>query len=346
MKEMKKINLAIVGATGLVGRKMLQLLEERNFPINELKLFASAKTAGTEINFKNKIHKVEELTENSFKNLDIALFSAGSFVSENFAPIAVKNNCIVIDNGSFWRMNEKVPLIVPEINFSNLLKHNGLIANPNCSTIQLVLALDAISKVAKLKRVVASTYQAISGAGQKGIDKFHYEMNEFLNENKAKIESNETKIFNNIMFHSPMNESGNTAEEAKMESETKKILNAKKLQISVNCVRIPVVNSHSIFANIEFENSFLMQELEESLQNSDGIIYVKNQNENYPTPLLANGKDEVFVGRLRRDKSVENAVNMWIVADNLRKGAATNAVQIAEFIAKNDLYNYQKVEFK
>jgi len=327
---MSKIyNIAVVGASGLVGRTMINVLEERNCPINELKLFASAKSVGKEIIFKNKTHQIQELTKESFKNVDIALFSAGATVSKEFATVAVDSGCIVIDNGSYWRLNKDVPLVVPEVNANALLKHNGLIANPNCSTIQLVLPLFVINQTYKIKRVVASTYQAISGAGQKGLDKYHSEMQGIPNNDKH-------QIFNNIMFHSPVNNNGMTIEEEKMLNETRKILDIPTFNIVVTCVRIPVENSHCISINIEFESSFDIKNIEKILSNTKGIVYIPNVGDDYPTPQMSNGNDDIFVGRLRNDESVENGINLWIVADNLRKGAATNAIQIAEYIIKNN----------
>lgn len=330
---MSKIcNVAVVGASGLVGRTILNVLAERNFPVNELKLLASAKSAGKEMIFKNKTYQIQELTKDSFKGIDIALFSAGATVSKEFVPAAVDAGCIVIDNGSYWRLNKDVPLVVPEVNANVLANHNGLIANPNCSTIQFVVPLFAINQVYKIKRVIASTYQAISGAGQKGLDKFHNEMQGIPNNDKY-------SIFNNIMFHSPVNAAGMTIEEEKMLNETRKILNIPTFKLAVTCVRIPVKNSHCIAVNIEFEDSFDINEIEKILSNTKGIVYIPSIGDDYPTPQMSNGRDEVFVGRLRRDESVANGINLWIVADNLRKGAATNAVQIAEYILQNDLYS-------
>ena len=345
MQISKKCNVAIVGATGLVGRTMLKVLIERNFPINEIKLLASARSAGNTILFKNQNLTVEPLNENSFENVDIALFSAGAYVSENFAPIAVKSGCIVIDNGSFWRMKPEIPLVVPEVNAYELHNHKGLIANPNCSTIQLVVPLHFISKINPLKRVVISTYQATSGAGQKGLDKYHSEMQGIPNDDKY-------KIFNSVIFHSAFNENGNTIEEEKMINETRKILNIPLLPISATCVRIPIENSHSISANVELANSCDFDAIKNVMLNSKGIIFVdsdskfdvaktadskNNADYDYPFPLMSNDKDEVFVGRLRKDHSAENAISLWVVADNLRKGAATNAVQIAEYILEKKL---------
>ena len=364
----KKNNIAIVGATGLVGKTMLKIIEERNFPFNEIKLFASKKSVGTQIPFKNNFLTVEELYENPFENIEIALFSAGSFVSEKFAPIAKKSGCTVIDNSSFWRMKSEVPLVVPEVNSEKLQTHNGIIANPNCSTIQLVVPLHFISQKYKIKRLNISTYQAISGAGQEMLEQYYSEMKKTVSacqnnpviasdsvaisfnlpeiatplaRNDSKIcttRNDANKILNNIMFHSDFNENGNTVEEEKMINETRKILDFPLLPISVTCVRIPVENSHCMSVNIEFEDFCNLEEIKNILSNSAGIIFVdeKTSNKcNSPTPLLCNGRDEVFVGRLRKEIGSENIISMWICADNLRKGAATNAVQIAENLLKN-----------
>ena len=362
----KKCNLAIVGATGLVGKTMLKILEERNFPINKIKLLASQKSAGNKIKFKNNFLTVEELNENSFEYIDIALFSAGSFVSEKFAPIATNAGCIVIDNGSFWRMKENIPLVVPEVNAHELHKHQGLIANPNCSTIQLVVPLHFISKINKPKHLIISTYQAISGAGQKKLEQFYSEIKNFKSAINSEIctdvcsdisstvdDNFQNKIVNSIMFHSDFNECGNTIEEEKMINETRKILDLPSLSISATCVRIPVENSHCISANIEFSDACNFDGIKNILSNSEGIIFVdsdnsftknyftKNSNSanicNYPIPLMCNNRNEIFVGRLRKNTDSENAISLWIAADNLRKGAATNAIQIAEYILARNL---------
>ncbi len=328
---MKKYNIAIVGATGLVGRTMLQVLEERNFPINNLTLLASVRSAGKNVTFKNSNIKIEVLNEKSFNNIDMALFSAGSDISKKFAPIAVKSGCVVIDNSSCWRMDNNVPLVVPEVNPEAAKKHNGIIANPNCSTIQLVVPLFALDRQFKINRLIISTYQAISGAGQKGVDKLHDEM-------QGKTTADKHKIWNNIMFHSPALENGFTIEEMKIINESRKILSMPSLDIAVTCVRVPVENSHSISVYTELEHQFSLPEIKHCLELQNGIVLVDDiQNEEYPTPQQSNGKDEVFVGRIRRDITHENGLYFWVVADNLRKGAATNAVQIAEFLVENQL---------
>jgi len=325
----KTYNIAIVGATGLVGRKMLQVLDEHNFPINEIKLFASKKSAGTKIIFKNQELIVEELNPKSFKNIDIALFSAGSDISKEYAPIAVESKCIVIDNSSAWRMDKNVPLVVPEVNSKALYNHNYIIANPNCSTIQLVVALNPLHQKFNIKRVVCSTYQSVSGAGQKGIDKLKAEL-------KDEIYDNKIKFAYNTVFH-PFAENGFTIEENKMINELHKILD-DKIQIAVTCVRVPTLGGHAESINIEFEKEFQIEDIKYILSNSEGIVLMDNFKENvYPYPEIVNDSDFVYVGRIRKDTTVKNGLYMWVVADNLRKGAATNAVQIAEKMIELDL---------
>lgn len=323
----KKYNVAVVGATGLVGRTMVKVLEEKKIPINNLSLFASKRSIGKKIQYLSNEIQVQELTKDSFKNIDIALFSAGTDVSKEFAPKAVDSNCIVIDNSSYWRMNKNVPLIVPEVNSNVINSHKGIIANPNCSTIQLVIPLYALQKHFNLKRVVISTYQAISGAGQKGINLFQQESSNKNNTNN--------KIYNNIAFHDVVGDSDFTSEEIKMLNETRKILSLPDLKMAVTCVRLPIENSHSISANIELGQKVSIEQIRNIMKNQNGIILLDDiKNKIYPQPQLSNGHDEVFVGRIRIDDSVENGIYLWITADNLRKGAASNAVQIAQLLIK------------
>ncbi len=318
---MKNTKLGIVGATGLVGRTMLQVVLERKLNVASIKLFASAKSEGLNVNCHNTNLVVSKLDENSFNDLDIVLFAGGGYVSKNYVPIAVQNNCVCIDNGSYWRMAENVPLVVPEVNPADINKHKGIIANPNCSTIQLVVVLNALLKLGNIKRTIVSTYQSASGGGQKMLDKYHSEMAGLDNDDKY-------KLFNSIMFHSDFNEDGNTIEEEKMLNETKKILGKNDFNMSVNCVRLPIENSHCEFVDVEFEDNFSIEQVKEVVSKQAGVVLIDGND--YPTPQISNGKDEVFVGRIRKDKSCPNSYNMWLVADNLRKGAATNAVQIAE----------------
>ncbi|HOQ17299.1 MAG TPA: aspartate-semialdehyde dehydrogenase [Defluviitaleaceae bacterium] len=329
---MKKINLAIVGATGMVGRTFIKVLEEKDLPIENLYLFASSRSAGKTITFKGKEYVVEELTENSFdRGIDIALFSAGGSASLKFAPIAASKGCVVVDNSSAWRMNPDVPLVVPEVNPEDVKLHKGIIANPNCSTIQAVVALKPLDEYYNIKRIIYSTYQAVSGAGMGGWQ----DLEEGIKGNPPKKFPH--PIFNNCLPHIDVfTENGYTKEEIKMIEETRKILHRQDLKITATTVRVPVFNSHSESINVEFEKPFDLEELKEVLRKAPGVI-VQDDPENNVYPLAANatGHDEVFVGRIRRDESVENGVNLWVVADNIRKGAASNAVQIAEILIKD-----------
>jgi aspartate-semialdehyde dehydrogenase len=334
MNKMKdKLNIAVVGATGLVGKTVIKILDEIDFPVNRLTLFASERSAG-EKNFNNNTYKVESLNDNSFRDTDIAIFSAGAYVSENYAPIAVGSGCVVVDNGSFWRMNPEVPLVVPEVNAEDIYDHKGIIANPNCSTIQLVMALKPIHDRFGLKRVVVSTYQSVSGAGQKGI-------NQLLNELEGKKTEEkicEQPLAYNTVFHPFAGENGHTVEEIKMMQEPAKILHYPELKIAVTCVRIPIIGGHGESVNIETERPFSLNDLNEVLKDFPGIRLTEDPiSEDYPTPRIAKKTDAVYVGRIRRDTTVENGAYLWIVADNIRKGAATNAVQIAKLLYEKDL---------
>ena len=326
---MKKLNVAVVGATGKVGSTFVQVLQERNFPINNIYFFASAKSAGKKIDFAGKEYIVEELTENSFddKQIDVALFSAGGETSKKYAPIAAQKGIRVIDNSSQWRMHEDVALIVPEVNFDDIKKYNSnIIANPNCSTIQSVLPLKVLDEKFKIKRIVYSTYQAVSGSGYKGVRDLEEGM-------KGNTPTNYPHpIYNNCLPHiDDFLENGYTKEEEKMINETRKILNKPDLKVTATTVRVPVFNSHSVSINIEFENKFEMQDIYSALREVENLVIVDDvKNNNYPMPINATGTDEVYIGRIRRDFSVENGINLWDVADNIRKGAASNAIQIAE----------------
>jgi len=331
---MKKVNVAVVGATGMVGNTFLKVLEERNFPIDKFYVFASSKSAGSEIEFNGKKYVVEELTEQSFdRDIDIALFSAGGDISTKYAPIASSKGVIVVDNSSSWRMDPNVPLVVPEVNPSDVEWNKGIIANPNCSTIQAVVALKPLHEKYKIKRIVYSTYQAVSGSGVKGVS----DLEEGLKGNPHKFYAH--PIANNCLPHIDVfMENGYTKEEIKMIEETRKIIGDQSLKITATTVRVPVFNSHSESINVEFYNDFDIQELRELLKNSPGIIIQDDVANNvYPLAVDATGKDEVFVGRIRRDDSVDFGMNMWVVSDNIRKGAATNAVQIAELLLKKQL---------
>lgn len=327
---MKNPNVAIVGATGMVGRTFLKVLEERNFPFNNLYLMASAKSAGEVVNFKGKDYIVEELTEKSFdKDIDIALFSAGGSTSLTYAPIAASHGVIVIDNSSAWRMDDSVPLVVPEVNPYDIKWNKGIIANPNCSTIQAVVALKPLHDKFKIKRIIYSTYQAVSGSGVKGVK----DLEEGLKGNDL-MSAYPHPIAGNCLPHIDVfTDNGYTKEEMKMINETKKILGDDSLKITATTVRVPVKDSHSESINVEFEKPFEMEDIVYILSNAPGIIIQDDpQNNIYPLARNVAGADEVYVGRLRRDYSADHALNMWVVADNIRKGAATNAVQIAELL--------------
>ncbi len=324
---MKKYNVAVMGATGLVGGTILNLLEERNFPIENLYLFSSKKSAGQEIDFGGNSYKVEELTEESLnKDIDIALFAAGGATSKKFAPLAAARGIKVVDNSSAFRMEEDVPLVVPEINPDKVLEGNGIIANPNCSTIQSVLPLKPLEDAFGIKRVVYSSYQSVSGSGMGGLKDLE----------EGNVEFYPYQIQNNLLPHiDDFLENGYTKEEMKMIDETKKILGNYNIKVTATTVRVPVKFAHSVSINVELERPFEMEEIFEALKNYPGIVLEDDvENKVYPMPINAEGKDEVFVGRIRRDFTVENGINFFSVADNIRKGAATNAVQIAELLSE------------
>ncbi len=325
---MKKYNVAVVGATGMVGRTFLKVLEEIKLPVENYYLMASARSAGSKVEFMGKEYVIEELTENSFdKDIDIALFSAGGSTSEKFAPIAASKGVIVIDNSSAWRMDPEVPLVVPEVNPEEILNtKKGIIANPNCSTIQAMVALKPLHDKYNIKRIIYSTYQAVSGAGMGGWSDL---------ENGLKGEAPKKfphPIANNCIPHIDVFlPNGYTKEEMKMVDETKKILGDNSLKITATTVRVPVFNGHSESINLEFEKQFDLDELKEVLKNAPGIVVQDDVANNvYPLAINATGTNETYVGRIRRDESVESGVNLWVVADNIRKGAAANAVQIAQ----------------
>lgn len=327
---MKQYRIAIVGATGMVGHKFLQVFQERKLPVEQYFLFASAKSAGQRIDFFDKPHIVEELTETCFegKNIDIAVFSAGGSISEKFAPIAAKYGIVVIDNSSAWRMDPDVPLVVPEVNPGDIkdYKKKGIIANPNCSTIQAMVALKPLDDAYGIKRVVYSTYQAVSGAGVAGFS----DLEDGLKGEAPKKFPH--PIAGNILPHIDVFlENGYTKEEEKMIKETQKILGKPNMRVTATTVRVPVFHGHSESINVEFEKPIDMKDVRNRLENAPGIIVQDDvQNNVYPLARNAEDKDEVFVGRIRRDESVDSGINMWVVADNIRKGAATNTIQIAQ----------------
>ena len=330
---MKNYKLAIVGATGVIGRCILKVLEEKNLPISKYVLFASSKSAGKQISFMKENYTIQELTEDSFcEGFDFAIFSAGASVAKKFAPIAVKNGCVVIDNSSAFRMDCDVPLIVPEVNSEDIKANKGIIANPNCSTIQAVVALKPLDDKYNIKRIVYSTYQAVSGAGSKGILDLENGINAFSTNEDYSLNKFPHPIFNNCLPHIDVFlDNGYTKEEEKMINETRKILKNPDLNVTATTVRVPVFNSHSESINVEFEKEFDLNDLINTLKNSPGIIVQNDSKSNiYPMAINSTNNNEVFVGRIRRDFSISSGVNLWVVADNIRKGAATNAIQILE----------------
>lgn len=341
---MKKYNVAILGATGAVGAEFLRLMEERDFPVAELRLLASVRSSGKEIQYKGQTYIVQEATEHSFDGIDIALFAGGS-VSKTFAPAAVKAGAVVIDNSSTFRMNPDVPLVVPEINPQDILKHKGIIANPNCSTIIMVMALKPLYDLARIKRVVVSTYQAVSGAGKEGID-------ELTDETKAYAEGREMVphilpsaslarhypiAFNLIPQIDVFLDNLYSKEEMKMVNETQKIFGDPEMRITATTVRVPVYRSHSESVNVEFEKNLELEEMRQALAAFPGVQLLDDpEKQIYPMPLYASGTDDCYVGRLRRDFSNPNTFNFWVVGDQIRKGAALNTLQIAETMIRNE----------
>jgi aspartate-semialdehyde dehydrogenase len=328
------MKVAVVGATGLVGTKMMEVLTERNFPVTELIAVASERSVGKEVMFKGKAYKVVGMDDAIAAKPAIALFSAGGSTSLEWAPKFAAAGIKVIDNSSAWRMDTNTPLVVPEVNAHVLNGNTRIIANPNCSTIQMVVALQPLHKKYRIKRVVVSTYQSVTGTGKKAVDQLFNERSGREGEMayKYRIDLNAIPQIDVFM------ENGYTKEEMKMVNETKKIMGDDSIRVTATTVRIPVMGGHSESVNVEFENDFEISELKEILRSSPGIVLQDDISKQlYPMPLTAHEKDEVFVGRIRRDETQPNTVNMWIVSDNLRKGAATNAVQIAEYLVKNKL---------
>ncbi|MGC9110196.1 MAG: aspartate-semialdehyde dehydrogenase [Caldimicrobium sp.] len=340
---MKEYTVAVVGATGAVGRMMINVLEERNFPVKELRLFASPKSKGVKIPFRGEEIEVEVLEETkSFKGIDIALFSAGAQRSLEYAPKFVSDGAVVIDNSSAWRMDPEVPLVVPEVNPQAIsqYKNKGIIANPNCSTIQMVVALKPIHEVAKIRRIVVSTYQSVSGAGQKAIDELIAQIKAWCSGEPLPPAKHlpQTIAFNCIPHIDVFLPNRYTKEEMKMVEETKKIMEDPSIRVTATTVRVPVFYGHAESVNVETEKKLSVEEVIEILKKAPGVIVLDDpQQKLYPLQIEVAGRDEVFVGRIREDFSVENGLNLWIVADNLRKGAATNAVQIAEVLIEKYL---------
>ena len=334
----EKYSIAVVGATGAVGNEMMKILEERKFPVGKIKLLASSRSAGSSAEFCNKDIKVEILDEDSFKEIDIGLFSAGGTVSEKFAPIAASSGCIVVDNTSAFRMDSQVPLVVPEVNPHAIAqyKNKGIIANPNCSTIQMVVALKPIYDLAGIKRIVVSTYQAVSGTGKKAIDELQNQSRDILSFKDVECNVYPHQIAFNCLPHiDAFLENAYTKEEMKMINETRKILEDNSIRITATTVRVPVFYGHSESVNIETEKKITADEVRKLLSQAPGVTVVDDPaSARYPMAIDSAGKDDTFVGRIREDESIEKGINMWIVADNLRKGAALNAVQIAEILVK------------
>jgi aspartate-semialdehyde dehydrogenase len=331
---MRLHDIAVVGASGLVGRKILQVIDERKFEAGKVVAIASDSSAGKEVNVNGKSHKLQKISPEIFKNLEFAFFSAGASVSNEWAPIAAQQGCIVIDNSSAFRMNDDVPLVVPEVNRKDIFKNKGIIANPNCSTIQLVVALKPLDDAFKIKRVVVSTYQSVSGAGHKGVIALENEITN-IDDLASKSPFPHKIAYNAIPQVDVFFDDGYTKEEHKMINETRKIMGKRDLAITTTCVRIPTIGGHGESVNIEFDKKATPAEVREALASFKGIKVVDNpETLAYPMPIDAEDKDEVFVGRIRTDNSVKNGINLWIVADNVRKGAATNAVQIAEEYVK------------
>ncbi len=330
----KGFKVAVAGATGAVGNLMVKVLEERAFPVSELKLLASARSVGKTLSFCGRDVPVEELTEDSFKGVQVALFSAGGSVSNKFAPIAAKSGAVVIDNSSAWRMDPSVPLVVPEVNPDAALSHSGIIANPNCSTIQMVVALKPIHDAVKIKRIVVTTFQAVSGTGKRAIEELRSQVSDITSGRDISRQIYPHQIAFNCFPHiGAFLENGFSEEEMKMVNETRKIFEDPNIQVCATTVRVPVIYGHSESVNIETAKPLSAQDARRLLGAAQGVKVIDDPSSGgYPVPLNAAGTDDTFVGRIRKDPSVENGLAMWVVADNIRKGAATNAVQIAEIL--------------
>lgn len=329
--------VAVAGATGAVGQEMIKILEERKFPVKELVLLASERSIGKRLPFLSEEIRVEQLTKDSFRGVDIALFSAGGDRSKEFAPSAVEDGAVVIDNSSAFRMEPEVPLVVPEVNPEEIWNHSGIIANPNCSTIQMVVVLKPIHDAAKIERVVVATYQSVSGTGQKAVEELDRQVRALLNFEEPECHVYPHQIAFNVLPHiDSFQESGYTKEEVKMINETKKIMGDDSIRITATTVRVPVFYSHSEAVNIETAYKLTADQCRDILSRAPGVMVIDDPSANaYPLAIDAAGQDLVFVGRIREDLSVDNGLDLWIVADNLRKGAALNAVQIAELLIQS-----------
>ena len=332
LKKKDQYVVAVVGATGAVGQEMVEVLEERKFPVKELRLFASERTAGDTLTFQDRSLTVKLLTQDAFNGVDIALFSAGEEVSREYAPVAVSAGAVVIDNSAEWRMKSDVPLVVPEVNPEAVFRHHGIIANPNCSTIQMVVALKPLHDAARIKRIVVSSYQSVSGTGKEAMDELMDQSRALLSFQEAAAHVYPFQIaFNLLPQIGSFDAQGNSSEEMKLVNETRKILEDDRIRISATTVRVPVFRAHSESVNIETERKLSANDARALLATAPGVmVFDDPQRQVYPMPLEVSGTDEVYVGRIREDASVESGLNLWIVADNLRKGAALNAIQIAE----------------
>jgi aspartate-semialdehyde dehydrogenase len=337
----KKFSIAVAGATGAVGNQMIRCLEEANFPVRSVKFLASSRSVGRSLRFKGDLVEVEELKEDSFKGIDIALFSAGGGTSQRFAPLAARDGCVVVDNSSAWRMDPEVPLVVPEVNPHAIAQYTqkGIIANPNCSTIQMVVVLHPIHKEYRIKRIVVSTYQAVSGTGKKAIDELFDQTRAMINFLDFETRVYPHRIAFNCLPHIDVFlDNGYTKEEMKMVNETRKIMEDDAIAVTATTVRVPVFFGHSESVNIETKDPVVADDVKALLQNAPGVRVMDEPGKNlYPLATDAAGQDLTLVGRIRQDESIANGINMWIVADNIRKGAATNAVQIAQALAKDYL---------
>jgi aspartate-semialdehyde dehydrogenase len=332
LDKKKKYVVAVVGATGAVGNEMMLTLEQRDFPVERLRLFASERSEGKELSFRGEEITVETMKEDSFEGIDIALFSAGAARSKAWAPVAARSGCVVVDNSSQWRMDPEVPLVVPEVNPLDIKKHRGIIANPNCSTIQMVVVLKPIHDAARIKRVVVTTFQSVSGTGKKAMEELFEQTREIMNFKEPTCRVYPHQIAFNVLPHiDSFLENGYTREEMKMVNETRKIMGDDSLGVTATTVRVPVFRCHSESLNIETERKLSADEARALLAGAPGIVVFDAPEKNvYPLPVYAADRDETYVGRIREDETVPCGINMWIVADNLRKGAALNAVQIAE----------------
>lgn len=347
MAKKSSYNVAVVGATGAVGQKIIQILQDRKFPVDTLKPLSSKRSAGKKLTFNGEEVTIEEATTDSFENIDIAFFSAGGTITEKLSSSAIKSGAIVIDNTSAYRMDSEVPLVVPEVNADSLENHQGLIANPNCSTIQMVAALQPIKDAFGLSNIIVSTYQAVSGAGLEACEELKNQTKQYLNDEEMTADilpaGSDKKhypiAFNALPQIDVFTENGYTAEEMKMINETKKIMNDDSISVAATCVRLPVINSHaeSIFIEVE-KSDVTVEDIRSALKDGEGVVLQDDPStQTYPTPLSAADKDEVFVGRVRKDLSNEKGFHLWVVADNLVKGAALNTVQIAEKLLEKNL---------